>query len=211
MGLFDAVVGAATNLIDRQDKKRASKREQEFNAQQAQLNRDFQRQMSNTAHRRQVRDLKAAGLNPILSANQGASTPSGSQASASRPETTGSLLINANNAAALKQQMQLNKFTAKVGVPAAVLNSKAGQIAIAAHVAKEAAGKLTQSVQSNAGYQRPQGRINRYVQGAGNSAVQWKNATGFAAGLLDKILPEAMKPPGIKGAHRNYMMRNVKK
>lgn len=54
----------------------------QFNAQQAKINRDWQERMSNTAHRREVNDLIAAGLNPVLSANLGgASTPSGASAS----------------------------------------------------------------------------------------------------------------------------------
>nr|WEW54422.1 MAG: DNA pilot protein [Microvirus Sku115] len=47
----------------------------------AKENRDWQKMMSDTAHQREVKDLQAAGLNPVLSAGgSGASTPSGATA-----------------------------------------------------------------------------------------------------------------------------------
>lgn len=52
-----------------------------FSNAQAQLTRDWQEKMSNTSYQRAVKDLRAAGLNPILATQRGgASTPSGATA-----------------------------------------------------------------------------------------------------------------------------------
>lgn len=52
-----------------------------FNAQQAQLQRDYETSMANTAYQRGMADMEAAGINPILAAGAGgAGTPVGSAA-----------------------------------------------------------------------------------------------------------------------------------
>lgn len=50
------------------------------NAKQAADMMKFQEDLSNTAHQREVADLRAAGLNPLLSVNKGASSPGGAMA-----------------------------------------------------------------------------------------------------------------------------------
>lgn len=69
-----------------------------FNAREAQKNRDWQEYMSRHAHQIEVEDLKAAGLNPVLSAlnGNGATVGSGAVASGQRAtadNTLGSGLI----------------------------------------------------------------------------------------------------------------------
>lgn len=83
------VGGALSNLRHQVFKDTLTDSEREanqFTADEAQKQRDWEEQMSNTAYQRQVADMQAAGINPAMAMNaNGASVPSGAAASSVSP------------------------------------------------------------------------------------------------------------------------------
>lgn len=71
--MWPAIIAAGAGILGGVLANRSS-------AKAARENREFQERMSSTAHEREVADLRRSGLNPILSANHGASSPGGATA-----------------------------------------------------------------------------------------------------------------------------------
>ena len=127
---MDSKARSVENQLTQENLTGAQQQANAFTASEAQKQRDWETQMSNTAYQRQVADMRAAGVNPAMamSGSSGASTPSGASAASVAPGSGNLSFQDILSAVVLPLQRKLLKAQAQNQLDqgeAALINARA--------------------------------------------------------------------------------------
>lgn len=188
---------------------KANKSQMDFNKSEASTARSWQEKMSKNSHLYEVRDLKQAGLNPVLSANNGgaASYTTSSASTQNESGAQAAAALQGSKMAALGN-MESSRLSANANIKSATMNADAVRRAalISAEAQREAAktSAEAQKYQAKMNYKSTKYRADtdadiakknranqRYMQQQEFGQRKWevKNQTSSTwAGIVDKNL-----------------------
>ena len=133
--------------IQREWQERQNAKAMAFNQNEAAKNRNWQEMLSNSAHQREVRDLMAAGLNPVLSAMNGNGASVGSGATAQGVTSSGAKGDTDTSANAAIANLLGSLVSAEKQIEAANINARTQEAVADKYTAMS---KIVADIQSEA-------------------------------------------------------------
>ena len=169
-----------------------AEKQMKFNAEQATINRNWQEQMANTAHQREVKDLLAAGLNPVLSSGgNGAATPSGATAvgASGKVDTSyaSALAGYASTLVSSAAQIEMAKLSASATLGAASASAAATRYAAKSNLAGTL-GSASTSLLSNVMGHKISSSASRYAADQSKSAALWSSGINTAGNIISSLI-----------------------
>lgn len=177
-----------------------------FNSAEAVKNREWQQYMSNSAHQREIADLKAAGLNPVLSVTGGNGAPVTSGATAQGVTSSGAKGDTDTSATGAVMSWMANLLQAQTAILNTSVSAQASMAGAGMMAgAQQFAAQLSWDAQMHNPDRALMGFLEDFMDGVAAGAGLGSTSSalqqaGSAVGqsIAPKINPDAAQSTGIK-------------